>query len=68
MKEKTVLCKTVPGGMTELEKPELDFLYKPNCTIGVAAYRLLMLDKRTGINDYRHLQTEKNWRCLFLQK
>ena len=52
MKEKPVLCKPVPGGMTEQEKAEAGLLYNPNRTTEMAAYRFKIQD---AICEYNKL-------------
>ena len=53
MKEKPILCKSVPGGMTEQEKAEAGLLYNPNRTTEMAAYRFKIQD---AIYEYNLLK------------
>ena len=45
-----VLCKSVPGGMTEQEKAEAGFLYNPNTTDEMAAWRFRIQDAMCEYN------------------
>ena len=53
MKNKPILCKSVPGGMTEQEKAEAGLLYNPNQTTEMAAYRFKIQD---AIYEYNQLK------------
>ena len=53
MKERPVLCKPVPGGMTEQEKAEAGLLYNPNQTTEMADYRFKIQD---AIHDYNQMR------------
>ena len=53
MKKPPVLCKPVPGGMTEQEKAEAGLLYNPNTTTEMADYRFKIQD---AIHEYNQLR------------
>ena len=59
MKEKPILCKPVPGGMTEQEKAEAGLLYNPNQTTEMAAYRFKIQDAIHEYNQFRPSQVQE---------
>ena len=59
MKERPILCKPVPGGMTEQEKAEAGLLYNPNKTTEMAEYRLKIQDAVWEYNQLRPSQVQE---------
>ena len=59
MKEKPILCKPVPGGLTEQEKAEAGLLYNPNCTTEMADYRFKIQDAIHEYNQFRPSQVQE---------
>ena len=59
MKKKTVLCKPVKNGMTEQEKAEAGFLYNPNRTTEMAAYRFQVQDAIHKYNSFKPSQVKE---------
>ena len=53
MDGKIVLCKSVPGGMTEQEKAEAGLLYNPNTTDEMAAWRFRIQDAMCEYNTMK---------------
>ena len=61
-----VLCKPVESGLTEQEKCEAGFLYNPNSTSEMAAWRFRIQDAMCEYNRLKPSQVAK--RCNFLAK
>ena len=59
MKERPVLCKPVPNGMTEQEKAEKGLLYNPNTTTEMASYRFKIQDAIHEYNQFRPSQVQE---------
>ena len=59
MKDRPVLCKPVPGGMTEQEKAEAGLLYNPNTTTEMADYRFKIQDAIHEYNKFRPSQVRE---------
>ena len=61
MKKKSapVLCKPVKGGMTEQEKAEAGYLYNPNTTDEMAAYRFKIQDAIHEYNQFKPSQVKE---------
>ena len=59
MKKRPVLCKPVPGGMTEQEKAEAGLLYNPNRTTEMANYRFKIQDAIYEYNQFRPSQVQE---------
>ena len=59
MKEKPILCKSVPNGMTEQEKAEAGLLYNPNRTTEMAAYRFKIQDAIHEYNQFKPSQVKE---------
>ena len=59
MKDKPILCKPVPGGMTEQEKAEAGLLYNPNRTTEMADYRFKIQDAIYEYNQFRPSQVQE---------
>ena len=59
MKKKTVICKSVRSGMTEQEKAEAGFLYNPNRTKEMAAFRFKVQDAIHNYNTFKPSQVKK---------
>ena len=51
--KKTVLCKPVAKGLTEQEKAEAGYLYNPNSTNELAAYRAQVQDAMCEYNTMK---------------
>ena len=58
VKKRPVLCKPVPGGMTEQEKAEAGLLYNPNQTTEMADYRFKIQDAIHEYNQFRPSQVQ----------
>ena len=56
---KVNLCKPVPGGMTEQEKAEAGFLYNPNTTDEMKAFRFTVQDKIWEYNQLKPSQVQE---------
>ena len=59
MKERPILCKPVPGGMTEQEKAEASLLYNPNTTTEMASYRFKIQDAICEYNQFKPSQVQE---------
>jgi acetyltransferase-like isoleucine patch superfamily enzyme len=58
MGEKIVLCKAIPGAMTEQEKAEAGYLYNPNTTSEMAAWRFRIQDAICQYNTMKPSDVE----------
>ena len=56
---KVNLCKPVPDGMTEQEKAEAGFLYNPNTTDEMKAFRFTVQDKIWEYNQFKPSQVQE---------